>query len=281
EIIRLVPLFTKLGFRKIRLTGGEPTIREHIVELVRQIASFEEVEDLAMTTNGILLKHLAAPLAEAGLQRINISIDTLNPEKFKQITRWGNVDDAWAGIKAAEKAGLAVKLNAVIVRDMNDCEDVIDIARLSIDHAWQIRYIEVMPLGSIAAYQQSHIVTEKELVATIEAQLGSLTLMNGGELDGEARIYRLEGAKGTLGFISSVTKPFCAGCNRARLTPDGRLRLCLLRDKELDLLALMRGGATDEELLKLIEDSIWFKPWGHGLAEQIFPHKRLMSEIGG
>jgi cyclic pyranopterin phosphate synthase len=241
----------------------------------------EGVEELAMTTNAILLKHLARPLVKAGLQRINISIDTLNPTKFKDVTRWGNVDDVWSGIRAAEEAGLAIKLNAVIVRGFNDQEDVVDLARLTLEYPWQVRYIEIMPFGSVADFQRSHIVTEEELRKTITSELGALELMNEGALDGEARMYQLEGAKGQLGFISSVTRPFCAGCNRARLTADGKLRLCLLRDKELDLLPFIRNGAPDDELKALIKESIWYKPWGHGLAEEIFPTKRVMSEIGG
>jgi len=281
EIARLVRLFADLGFKKFRLTGGEPTIRENVVGIVRDIASTPGVNQVAMTTNAILLKHLARPLVEAGLQRINISIDTLDPHKFKEITRWGNIDDVWSGLHASEEAGLTVKLNCVVVRGFNDTKDVVDLARLTLEHPWQVRYIEVMPLGSVAEFQQTHIVPEEELRATIGNALGPLALLNEGKLDGEARLYSLEGAKGKLGFISSVTKPFCAGCNRARLTADGKLRLCLLRDKELDLLPFLRDGASDDELKALIENSVWYKPWGHGLAEKVFPRKRVMSEIGG
>jgi cyclic pyranopterin phosphate synthase len=158
---------------------------------------------------------------------------------------------------------------------------VVELARLTLDHAWQMRFIEMMPLGRIADFQLSHIVSEDELCATIAAALGPLDLLDQGKLDGEARRYRLRGARGELGFISSVTRPFCAGCNRARLTADGKLRLCLLRDKELDLLPLLRNRASDEELKALIEKSIWYKPWGHGLAEHTYPTRRVMSEIGG
>jgi cyclic pyranopterin phosphate synthase len=139
----------------------------------------------------------------------------------------------------------------------------------------------MMPFGTTSDFQQGHVVTQKELMATIEATLGPLRSVNGGKLDGEARCYQLEGAPGQVGFISTVSNPFCAGCNRARLTADGVLRLCLLRDKELPLLPVLRGGATDQEIKALIEDSIWFKPWGHGLADKVIPRKRLMSEIGG
>ncbi|HMP76790.1 MAG TPA: GTP 3',8-cyclase MoaA [Kiritimatiellia bacterium] len=281
ELLRIGRIFAGLGFSKFRLTGGEPTVRANVVEIVQQLAALPGVREVAMTTNGVLLKHLARPLAQAGLTRINISLDTTDPKKFRQLTRWGNVDDVMAGIQASEDAGFPIKLNAVVVRGVNDREDAVALARLTQDHPWQVRFIEMMPLGRIADFQLSHIVSEDELRATIEAALGPMELQHGGRLEGEARVYRLPRARGTVGFISSVTKPFCAACNRARLTADGKLRLCLLRDKELDLLNLLRGGAGDEELTALIEKSIWYKPWGHGLAEQSYPTHRVMSEIGG
>lgn len=281
EVLRLAALFAELGFTKFRLTGGEPTIRENVVDLVRNLAALPGIREVAMTTNGVLLKHLARPLARAGLLRLNISIDALDPQKFRRLTRWGNVDDVLAGIRAAEEAGFPIKLNAVVARGINDRQDAVDLARLTLDHPWQMRYIEMMPLGRIADFQLEHIVSEDELRGVISDALGPMDLQQDGRLDGEARIYRLRGAPGTLGFISSVTKPFCAACNRARLTADGRLRLCLLRDKELDLLPLLRHGASDEELKALIEKSLWYKPWGHGLAEHTYPTERVMSEIGG
>jgi cyclic pyranopterin phosphate synthase len=281
EIGRLVPIFAGLGFYKFRLTGGEPTVRANVVDIVRDMAAAPGVETVAMTTNGLLLDRLAGPLADAGLQRVNISIDTLDPAKFKRLTRWGEVEDVWAGIQAAEAAGLEIKLNAVVVRGYNDREDVVELARLTQSQPWQVRFIEMMPFGEIADFQLAGVVGEEELRATIAAGLGPLSAVNGGALDGEASLYRLDGAPGTIGFISSVTQPFCASCNRARLTADGRLRLCLLRDGEVDLLTPMRAGASDGELAQLITDGIWWKPWGHGLEEDIIPLNRVMSEIGG
>ena len=281
EILRLVNLFAGLGFNKIRLTGGEPTVRANVAELVRAIAAAPGIEQVAMTTNGLMLDKLARPLADAGLQRVNVSIDTLNPEKFKRLTRWGDVEDVWQGIHAAEEAGLGVKLNAVVARGYNDKEDVVDLARLTLFQPWQVRFIEMMPFGDVSDFQQAGVVSEAELIETITAALGPMTLANNGRLDGEARLYQLEEAIGTLGFISSVTQPFCAGCNRARLTADGRLRLCLLREKEVDIITPLRAGASDEELVEIIEAGIWGKPWGHGLAENIIPLNRVMSEIGG
>ena len=281
EIDRLVHLFAGLGFNKIRLTGGEPTVRHNVVDIVRRIAQTPGIKTVAMTTNGLLLNTLAQPLAEAGLQRVNISIDTLNPEKFNKITRWGKVEDVWSGIDATQNAGLGIKLNAVVVRNYNDKEDVVDLARLTLSQSWQVRFIEMMPFGDVSDFQQAGIVSQEELMATISAELGPLSPVNNGELDGEAQLYRLNGASGTVGFISSVTQPFCASCTRARLTADGRLRLCLLREKEVDLLTPLRDGATNEDLKAIIEEGIWWKPWGHKLEQDIIPLNRVMSAIGG
>jgi cyclic pyranopterin phosphate synthase len=281
EILTLVRLFTGLGFDKIRLTGGEPTIRLHVVDLVRQIVSTPGVNTLTMTTNGVLLSRLATPLAQAGLQRVNISLDTLNPDKFQTLTRWGSIEDVWSGIQAAENAGLTpVKINAVIVRGYNE-PDMADLARLTLEHPWQVRFIEMMPFGESDGFQTSQLVTAPEMRQKIEAVFGSLESVNGGDLDGEARIYRLPGAVGDLGFISSVSTPFCHSCTRARLTADGRLRLCLLREGEVDLLTPLRSGASEAELRQLIINGLWQKPWGHRLAEGMIPRNREMSQIGG
>lgn len=279
EIITLVQLFAGLGFTKYRLTGGEPTVRAHVVDIVRCIAATPGVEALSMTTNGVLLPRLAAPLKQAGLQRVNISIDTLDPEKFRRLTRWGSLEDVWQGIQAAKAAGLApIKLNAVPVAGYNET-DVIDLARLTIEHPWQVRFIEMMPFAGATDLQISRVVTAAEVLGRIEDVFGPLE--PSGMMDGEARIYRIPGAPGELGFISSVTVPFCAACTRARLTADGRLRLCLLREGEVDLLTPLRSGAGLEDLRRIIIDGIWNKPWGHGLAEGAIPLNRVMSEIGG
>jgi len=282
ELITLFRLFVDLGFDKFRLTGGEPTVRANIVNLVQEMCSLPGVGEVSMTTNGVLLGKLAHPLVQAGLKRVNVSIDTLDSARFKRITRWGSLADVWAGIQAAEEAGLRpVKINTVVVRGFNDGQDVVDLAALSLEHDWQVRFIEMMPFGDIADFQRSQVVTEAELRATIESQLGPLNPLDNGRLDGEARLFRLERARGTLGFISSVTTPFCAACTRARLTADGKLRLCLLREKEVDLLTPLRQGASIEDLKGIIRAGIWHKPWGHGLAQDIVPMNRVMSEIGG
>ncbi|MFN2197284.1 MAG: GTP 3',8-cyclase MoaA [Anaerolineales bacterium] len=281
EVLFLVRLFTDLGFNKFRLTGGEPTVRAHVVDLVRDIASTPGVQSLSMTTNGLLLSRLAQPLKDAGLQRVNVSIDTLDPEKFQRLTRWGKLEQVWEGIQAAEHAGLnPIKVNAVVVRGYNE-SDVVDLAHLTREHPWQVRFIEMMPFAGATDLQTSQAVDTEEMMASIEKGLGALLPVNGGQLDGEARLYRLNGAAGTLGFISTVTAPFCADCTRARLTADGRLRLCLLREREVDLLTPLRQGASLAELRQIILDGIWHKPWGHGLADGIIPLNRVMSEIGG
>jgi len=281
EILLLVRLFADLGFDKLRLTGGEPTVRNHIVDLVREIAAVPGIKSLSMTTNGVLLGKLAQPLKDAGLQRVNISLDTLDTVRFKKITRWGSFDQVWEGIQASEAAGLTpVKLNAVVVRGFND-QDIAPMAALTLDNPWQVRFIEMMPFGGATELQTHQVVTAEEMREKISAELGTLTPGNNGKLDGEARIFRLPHAKGELGFISSVTAPFCSACTRARLTADGKLRLCLLRDKEVDLLTPLRQGATLAELRQIVLDGVWVKPWGHGLAEGDFATNRVMSEIGG
>ena len=239
------------------------------------------VRSLSMTTNGLMLKQLSAPLAAAGLQRVNVSIDTLDPVKFKRLTRWGDVADVWAGIQAAEAAGLTpMKLNAVIVRGYNE-DDVVDLSALTLEHNWQMRFIEMMPFGDVAEFQQAGVITAQDMRDKIESQLGPLTPVDGGRLDGEARLYRLGDGLGDVGFISSVTEPFCASCTRARLTADGKLRMCLLREYEMDLLTPLRAGASLDELKALVLTAVYQKPWGHGLAHNVVPMNRVMSEIGG
>jgi cyclic pyranopterin phosphate synthase len=281
ELLQLLQLFTGLGFDKFRLTGGEPTVRANLVELVRGIAQTPGVHSLSMTTNGLLLKQLSVPLAQAGLQRVNVSIDTLDPVKFKRLTRWGDVSDVWAGIQAAEAAGLLpMKLNAVIVRGYNE-DDVVELAGLTREHDWQMRFIEMMPFGDVAEFQQAQVVTGQEMRDKIESRLGPLAPVDGGRLDGEARLYRLPDGLGDVGFISSVSEPFCASCTRARLTADGKLRMCLLREYEMDLLTPLRAGASLDDLKALILKAVYHKPWGHGLAHNVVPMNRVMSEIGG
>ncbi len=280
ELLRVIRLAASIGFDRIRLTGGEPTVRANLVPIVEGIAKIPGIQEIAMTTNGMRLEKLAEPLARVGLKRVNISIDTLDAERFARITRFGKLEAVWRGILAAEQAGLTpIKLNSVIVRGYNE-QDIVELASLTRDNAWDLRFIEMMPLGSVADFQLDRVVTAEEMKQRIEAELGSLEPL---EWDGHnpARPYRLQGGKGTLGFISSVSAPFCEGCDRMRLTSDGKLHLCLLRDDEVDLLAPIRNGASDEELRDLMARGVFNKPWGHGLAEHVHPEQRIMSQIGG
>lgn len=280
EIIFLVNVAASLGVDKIRLTGGEPTIRPGVVDLVRQIASIPGIKDVAMTTNALLLDELAQPLADAGLDRVNISIDTISPERFRRITRWGDVEDVWRGIRAAERAGLRpVKLNCVVTRGFNE-EDVTDLAGLTMEEDWEVRFIEMMPFGEVSEFQLSHVVSFREIREKVESVFGALEEASYDFVD-PSRPFRIPGARGTLGFISSVTEPFCQGCGRVRLTADGKLRLCLLRDDEVDLLTPLRGGADFDEIRALMREGAFHKPWGHGLAAGAFAEDRAMNQIGG
>ena len=281
EIIFIVQAAGQLGVRKIRLTGGEPTVRRHIVELVRRIKQTPGIQEVAMTTNGVLLGELASPLKAAGLDRVNISVDTLDVAGFQRITRWGSLHDVWSGVAAAEAAGLTpIKLNSVVTRGYND-QQVVDLARLTFEHPWEVRFIELMPFGEVASFAHNAVVPYQETMAQIEQAFGPLLPAPGYNGHDPSRPYRLAGAQGSLGFISSVTQPFCAGCGRVRVTADGKLRLCLLRDNEVDLLTPLRQGCSLEELKALLRAAVWGKPWGHGLAEEVVPELRVMSQIGG
>ena len=281
EILTLVRVAASLGVDKVRLTGGEPTIRRGVVELVRAISAIPGIQRIAMTTNGIRLGELAGPLADAGLCQINVSIDSLQPDRFHAITRRGDLDDVWRGIDAAQAAGMdPIKLNCVVTRGFND-DEVSDLARLTLVNPWEIRFIELMPLGSVATFQQDQVVPSAETRQRIETELGPLTLESGHNGHDPAKHYRLAGALGRLGFISSVTEPFCSGCNRLRLTADGRLRLCLLRDDEADLMTPLRAGADFATLRRMMAEAAFRKPWGHRLEEHDIAKSREMSQIGG
>jgi cyclic pyranopterin phosphate synthase len=269
------------GFNKIRLTGGEPTLRQDIIEIVRRLARLNGVDQLVMTTNGYRLPYIAQELAEAGLKRVNIHVDSLNREKISQIMRLGTFDKAWAGIEAAEKAGLQpIKLNAVVTRGFNDSAAV-ELARLTLAKSWQIRFIELMPFAGPTEIALDNYVSSEETKNRIETELGPLFEVSEGNLDGEARVYRLAGAEGTVGFISPVSNPYCDDCNRMRVTADGRIRMCLLSDQEINFKNTLRNGGTHQDLVALFEQAVRAKPVGHELKNGIFPEDRTMSQIGG
>ncbi|RRR70032.1 MAG: GTP 3',8-cyclase MoaA [Candidatus Viridilinea halotolerans] len=280
ELLLVVRAAAAAGFRKLRLTGGEPTLRHDLVELIRAMKAIHGIEHIAMTSNALLLRHQAQQLKAAGLDRVNISIDSLDPIKFRQISRGGSLDDVWAGLEAANAAGLhPIKLNAVIVRGLNDGE-VVALAELTMRYPWELRFIEVMPLTGVANLVADGVVSSSELQARIVAHFGPLQPERQADAD-PARCYRIPGALGKLGFISAVTDPFCATCNRMRLTADGRLHLCLLRDNEVDLRAAIRNGASQSDIEQRIRHAIHLKPWGHGLPDGVLPALRGMSELGG
>ena len=280
ELLRVVGAAAAVGFEKIRLTGGEPTIRRNLVDLVAGIARTPGIREISMTTNALRLKDQAEALKAAGLKRVNISIDSLNADKFRSMTRGGDLQRVWAGIEAAERVGFTpLKLNAVIVRGLND-DEICDLARLTVDRPWQFRFIEMMPLAGVGELADTSVVATAEIIQRLEAEFGPLEFVGWFGSD-PARTYRIKGGQGTIGFISSITEPFCSTCNRMRLTADGKLHLCLLRDNELDLRGALRSGASDEEIEVLIRQAVFLKPWGHGLPEGVKPTLRGMSELGG
>ncbi|HWV24556.1 MAG TPA: GTP 3',8-cyclase MoaA [Thermomicrobiales bacterium] len=280
ELIRLVGLFAETGVTKLRLTGGEPTIRPHLVDLVREMKSFPNIRELSMTTNALLLSRNAAALKEAGLDRINVSLDTLDPVRFKFMTRGGRLDMVWAGVEEADRVGLTpIKLNSVVLKGHND-HDVLKMAELTLERDWQVRFLEIMPMEGVGMVYDEHLVTSKETQDALEKHFGPLEELEGNPSD-PAKLWRIPGAKGTIGFISPMSEPFCDTCNRVRLTADGQLRLCLLHGDEVNLRDRMRDGESDEALMETIRKGVWHKPWGHDIFERDIDTVRGMSQIGG
>src|SRR5437667_2232872 len=272
-----------VGFHKFRLTGGEPTLRPDIVEIVGRIASVPGVEDVAMTSNAVLLPRLAGPLAEAGLGRINVHVDTFHPERLKKIMRFGTLEEICAGIAAAEEAGLRpIKINCVVTRDYNDV-DVVDVARRALERDWHTRFIELMPLGGgeAAHLSLSQFVPTRETRERIEAALGPLVPVPSANPADESRNYRFEGGPGIVGFISPVSEPYCGTCNRMRLTADGRFHLCLLNDDELDVKKVLRSGGGRAEVAAVLARAVGHKPTAHRLVVARPTEKREMSQTGG
>ena len=273
EISRVAEAAAAVGISKIRLTGGEPLARLGLPDLVQMISGTPGIDDISMTTNGTLLARHANELAAAGLNRVNVSLDTLRPERFRQITRRGTLADVWAGIKAAQRAGLnPIKLNVVVIRGLNENE-VTDFAQMTLARPWHIRFIEIMPLGTNAAWAGDGYVPMTKVRKLIEDAFGPLEPVGGPAGNGPARYYRLAGAVGTLGFISPVSEHFCFSCNRLRLTADGKLRPCLLSDYEMDLRAPLRAGASADKLADLLRAGIMRKPEGHHLSRGEMPSK--------
>jgi len=282
EITRVVQAAARLGVRRVRLTGGEPLVRADLPDLVAAIARTPGIEEVSLTTNGLLLARYAEPLARSGLKRVNVSLDTLVEERFRWISRVGR--GLWRvldGIRAAQRAGLTpIKLNTVVMRGYND-DELANLARLTLFEGWHVRFIELMPVGQSMTWYGNHFMPVAEMMKRLEAELGPLMKAASPNGGGPASYYRLPEAKGTVGFIAPISHCFCDTCNRLRLTADGKLRPCLLSDREIDLRSALRAGATQEELETLIGQAIMAKPERHRLVEQATPSARIMAQIGG
>ena len=282
EITELVRAFAGLGVKAVRITGGEPLVRPELHKLVAMIAGVEGIEDISMTTNAVLLASQAKKLADAGLQRINVSLDTLRDDRFRKITRFGSIDDVWRGLEAAEKVGFSpIKINVVAVRGLND-DEFLDMARLTLQHPWSVRFIELMPIGNQVHWGEGFPEPEDAFIsaAEIRSQLEPYGLEPVQQKIGygPAREFRLTGAQGTVGFITALSDHFCASCNRLRLTADGNLRPCLFSDVEVPLLEEVRKG---EPILPLIQRAVALKPDSHHIEDDDTPEKRKMKDIGG
>jgi len=286
EIEQVVRVAVGLGVRKLRVTGGEPLLRRDLPVLIRKLAAIPGVEDLALTTNGVLLDRLAAPLAEAGLQRINVHLDTLDRARFQQITRRDELDRVLAGIGAAQDAGLVVKINAVAVKNLVE-PDIVPLARYGRDRGIEIRYIEFMPLDAQGLWLRDKVLTADGILEMLEAEIGPLDPIPDADPRAPALEYRFRDGAGTVGFIASVSRPFCLNCNRIRLTADGHLRYCLFAIDEMDVKGVLRDGAfggeeREAKLAELIRANVRAKWLGHEINTQRFvPPPRPMYAIGG
>ncbi len=281
EFLRVVTAAASEGMTKIRLTGGEPLVRRGLPDFIREIVSIPGILDLRLTTNGVLLAGQASELLAAGIKRVNISLDSLNRETFRQITGRDEFESVWRGIQKALETGFdKVKVNVVIIRGTNDHE-LMSFVRLIENLPIELRFIEFMPLGRVDFWSRERVVSVQEIKDRIRP-LGELIAKSHLDSDGPARVYTLPGAVGTLGFISPVTDHFCETCNRLRLTADGKLRLCLLSNREMDLRGPLRDGATMEELKGLLKEAVNNKPGRHLLDQDAHSaDSRGMSLIGG
>lgn len=283
EIVRLSRVAVNIGIEQIRLTGGEPLVRRDVPDLVRQLRAIEGLHSLSLTTNGILLKQQAKPLAEAGLTRINVSLDSLLREKFAQLTRRDQLDRVLEGLEELEKYPSIhpIKINAVAMREYSE-EEVLSFARLARRKAYVIRWIEFMPLDADQIWRKEDILAGGEIKDIIEAEYGPLTPITTGDPSETARRYTFHDGIGEVGFINPVSEPFCATCDRIRLTADGQLRTCLFATEETDLRAILRSDADDETLAQAIRKAVWHKELKHYIGDKRFKRaSRSMSMIGG
>ncbi|MFC1999947.1 GTP 3',8-cyclase MoaA [Chloroflexota bacterium] len=278
EISRVVQAAAEMGISKVRVSGGEPLVRAGLVNLIRMLYQIEGIDDISLTTNGVLLKEQAAQLREAGLRRVNVSLDSLKRENFTSITGWDKLGAVLEGMEEARRVKLEpVKVNVVVMRGYND-DELLDFALLS-KEGWHIRFIELMPLlnggGSMPEF-----VSAEEMRHRL-APLGYLEPCSAPVGVGPAKYHKLPGASGTIGFITPVSEHFCFRCNRLRLTADGKLLPCLLSDQEIDLKRSLRKGASQEEIGDLVVKAIAAKPEGHRVEQQLVPRNRFMTQVGG
>jgi cyclic pyranopterin phosphate synthase len=280
ELTRALAVFVGLGVRSIKVTGGEPTVRADLPTLVRMFREVGPELDISITTNGVLLDRLAEPLAEAGVDRATVSCDSLMRHRFAEMTRRDALDKVLAGLKAAERAGLTpIKINAVVIGGTND-DEVVEFARWSRETGYEVRFIEYMPLDAEHAWERAKVVPGRQILERIDAVYPIEAVRHGNE---PAASYRFaDGAAGRIGVIAAVTEPFCATCNRLRLTAEGMVRACLFSLEETDLRAPMRSGAGDDELERLVRETVWAKWSGHRIDHADFVQpERSMSMIGG
>lgn len=283
EIERIVRVATELGITQIRLTGGEPTVRRDLPTLIRMLKQIPRLRSLSLTTNGILLNRLARPLAEAGLTRINVSLDSLVRDRFAELTRRDALNQVLAGLEELEKypSISPIKINAVAMRDFTESE-VVDFARLARRKPYVIRWIEFMPLDADQIWRKEDILTGGEIRRIIESEFGPLVPIVGADKSETARRFTFSDGIGEVGFINPVSEPFCKDCDRIRLTADGHLRTCLFSLEETDLRSILRSGQSDEELARAMRIAVWAKELKHYINDTRFRRSsRSMSMIGG
>lgn len=283
EIERIIRVAAGLGVRKIRITGGEPLARRGITFLISLIRNIDGIEDISLTTNGILLEEYAEELVQAGLNRVNVSLDSLRPDRYREITRGGDINRVLRGINKAEESGLLpIKINMVPIRGFND-DEIEDFARITLERAYHIRFIEFMPIGARDLWSDKRYIPTDEIRSIVE-RIGPLSPVKV-RRTGPARYFRFEGAPGVIGFISALTHHFCGDCNRLRITSDGKLRPCLFSETEIDLKPALRGLSSPEsegEIERLLRLSIAIKPEGHNIDKRSdLDSLKAMARIGG
>jgi cyclic pyranopterin phosphate synthase len=282
EIARFVRVVSQMGVRRLRLTGGEPLVRADLPRLVEQLAALPQVEDLALTTNGILLAEQANALRRAGLERLNVSLDTLREETFQRIARRPGLQHVLAGIAAAQEAGFeSVRLNAIAIRALTE-EEVVPLARFARERGLELRFIEYMPLDAQQHWQVTDVLDGDTIRCLLEAEFGKLVPVAPPHPSQPATDYVYADGGGRIGLIRPVSQPFCESCDRLRLTAEGQVRNCLFSVSEWDARALLRGGASDDQIADLVRDCVWQKAPAHGIgSEEFIRPERAMYQIGG